>query len=314
MTEAPDAPAVQTANPDGSAAEWVGEAAHRREHRAEHPRALSAYPATYLLVAINVLVFGMMFRFGPIPGLLQQHAWGSILTAPFDFFTLLRFGGSDPFVVVHGGHFLGIHGQWWRLLTATFIHVTVIHLAINMWCLWNLGLFGEPLLGKPGLCAVYVLTGVAGNMLSLAWSVFTRTDAVVAGASGAVFGIAGILIVLLSNRGLVKDDLTWDEVRGLRKQVILFAVANLLFGMAPNLLPALNPSTLHALHVGAFPHVDNTAHLGGFVGGLLLGLPLFPRMVKGKRAYRARQRAAFTAAALLLCLFGYAIASFAQKQ
>ena len=316
MTDAVTTTANSQGNQDGSAAEWVGEAAHRREHRAERPHPWTAYSATYLLVAVNVLVFALMFRWGPIPGLIQQHAWGSLLTAPFDILTLIRFGGSDPFLVLHGGNFFGIHGQWWRLLTATFVHVTVLHLAINMWCLWNLGLFGEPLLGKPGLCAVYVLTGVAGNMLSLAWSVFTRTDAVVAGASGAVFGIAGILIVLLSNRGLVKDDLTWEEVRGLRRQVILFAVANLLFGMAPGFLPAVNPSTLHALHVnpGAFPHVDNTAHLGGFGAGLLLGLPLYSRMVKGKRIYRARQRAAFSAAALVLCLFGYAIASFALKQ
>ena len=316
MTDAASTAVIQQGTRDGSAAEWVGEAAHRRDHQAERPPSWVAYPATYLLVAINVLVFAWMFRFGPVPELIRHHAWGSILTAPFDLLPLLRFGGSDPFLVLHGGNFFGIHGQWWRLLTATFVHVTILHLAINMWCLWNLGLFGEPLLGKPGLCAVYVLTGVAGNMLSLAWSVFTRTDAVVAGASGSVFGIAGILIVLLSNRGLVKDDLTWGEIVGLRKQVILFAVANLLFGIAPDFLPAINPATLHALHVDprTFPHVDNTAHLGGFAAGLLLGMPLFSRMVKGKRVYRARQRAAFSAAALLLCLFGYAIASFALKQ
>ena len=57
--------------------------------------------------------------------------------------------------------------QWWRLLTATFVHVGLLHIATNMWCLWNLGLLGEPLLGPVGLIAVYLITGIAGNLLSL---------------------------------------------------------------------------------------------------------------------------------------------------
>ncbi len=108
---------------------------------------------------------------------------------------LLHFGATNAALI--------FHGQWYRLLTATFVHVGLLHIATNMWCLWNLGLLGEPLLGPLGLVAVYMLTGIAGNLLSLGYSVWARDYiSVGAGASGAVFGIAGILIVLLSNHKL----------------------------------------------------------------------------------------------------------------
>ncbi len=163
-------------------------------------------------MGINIAVFAMMFPFGPVMGLIHQHAWGSILTAPFDVNTLIRFGATATDKIQAG--------EWWRLVTGAFVHVTILHIALNMWCLWNLGIFGEPLLGKRGLIAVYLLTGTTGMMFSYAWSIASGQVAYVAGASGAVFGIAGILIVLLSNRKL---QVPWEELRSLRRQVIFFA-------------------------------------------------------------------------------------------
>jgi rhomboid protease GluP len=265
---------------------------------------LWSYPATYLLMGINIAVFAVMFPFGPVMGLIHQHAWSGILTAPFDVDTLVRFGATASPLIGQG--------QWWRLVTGTFVHVTILHVALNMWCLWNLGLFGEPLLGKRGLVAVYLLTGTAGMMLSYAWSVLSGQVVLVAGASGAVFGIAGILIVLLSNRKL---QVPWNELRGLRRQVIFFAVANLVIGMTPQMLGMASPGQLKLFHVnlGMLPRIDNTAHLGGFLSGLALGLPLFPRMTAGRQSYRARQRAAFGVAVLLLCLVGYALSKFGRQ-
>ena len=295
-------PSLQSVDVDFTRAESPDEAvvAVQAARAEEKPPSLLAYPATYLLVGINVLVFAIMFPHSPAMGLIRGHAGWGILTAQFDVNTLLQFGGSDSAYV--------LDGQWWRLITSTFVHVTILHLLLNMWCLWNLGLFGEPLLGKPGLIAVYLLTGTAGMMMSLAWSVLTRQDALVAGASGAVFGIAGILIVLLSNKKL---SLPWEELRSLRRSVIWFAALNLAIGLLPQFLPSGNQLARLHLDSASLPRVDNSAHLGGFMAGLLLGFPLFPRMTSGKSSYRARQRLVFFAAAFLLCLFGYALAKFA---
>ncbi len=79
---------------------------------------------------------------------------------------LIHFGANVPAYV--------LHGQWYRLLSATFVHVGLIHLLTNMWCLWNLGLLGEPLLGPWGMVAVYMLTGIAGHLLSLLVNILTR--------------------------------------------------------------------------------------------------------------------------------------------
>jgi rhomboid protease GluP len=232
-------------------------------------------PATYLLVGINCAVFVWMV----LRGVSFQSP------SPED---LLRFGANNTSLV--------LHGEWYRLLTATFVHVGWIHLATNMWCLWNLGLLGEPLIGPFGLAAVYLLTGIAGNLLSMAVDVLSRTDSIGAGASGAVFGIAGILIVLLSNRRL---PIPWDELRRLRRSVIQFAILNLLIGGASNFFDVIR--------------IDNSAHVGGFLSGLALGFPLVPRMTAGRERYFARQKITFAMTALVLSLFGYWIANLNQS-
>jgi rhomboid protease GluP len=113
------------------------------------------------------------------------------------------------------------------------------------------------------------------------------------GASGAVFGIAGILIVLLSNRKL---PIPWEELRRLRRSVIQFAILNLVIGGA-------------TLFTRDFIRIDNGAHLGGFLSGLALGVPLVPRMTSGRERYLGRQKVTFALAALVLSLFGYWIAN-----
>ncbi len=228
-------------------------------------------PGTYSLVAINCAVFLWMLLHGvsansPTPG------------------QLVHFGANVPALV--------LHGEWYRLLTATFVHVGIIHLATNMWCLWNLGLLGEPLLGPLGLVAVYVLTGIAGNLLSLGINMYLRDYiSVGAGASGAVFGIAGILIVLLSNHKL---PIPLYELKRLRRSVIQFAALNLIIGLGTSVVP-----------VGI--RIDNSAHLGGFLSGLALGVPLIPRMTSGRARYLKRQKFTFALAAFFLMLFGYFI-------
>jgi rhomboid protease GluP len=164
-------------------------------------------------------------------------------------------------------------------------------------------MLGEPLIGPFGMVAVYLLTGIAGNLLSMAANVaatLAKHDPSIllqvgAGASGAVFGIAGILIVLLSNRRL---PFPWDVLRQLRRRVVQFAAINLVIGLGTD-LPFIN--------VGI--RIDNMAHIGGFLSGLALGVPLVPRMTAGRERYLSRQKVTFAAACFVLALFGYGIAS-----
>jgi membrane associated rhomboid family serine protease len=182
---------------------------------------------------------------------------------------------------------LELHGQWWqwgRLLTATFVHIGIIHIATNMWCLWNLGLLGEPLLGGYGVIAVYVLTGVAGNLLSTA---VNDPSVIGAGASGAVFGIAGILILLLNSPHL---PFPRAELRRLRRSVIYFAVINLAIGASTH------------LYSGGIK-IDNMAHLGGFLSGMAMGVPLAPILGTGREPYFKRQKIVFSVMTLILLLF-----------
>jgi rhomboid protease GluP len=243
----------------------------------------AAAPATYLLVGINCAVFLAM---------LAKHV-SFLSPSPDD---LLLFGANNAGAVL-------IYGQWVRIVTAMFVHVGIIHLATNMWCLWNLGLLAEPLLGSAGVLEAYILTGAAGNLLStlVNWWRFhpaAVTDGlfgpVGAGASGAVFGLAGVLIVLLKSPRL---PIPQQELRGLRKSVIYFAAINLLIGIGTEL-------------PGSLVHIDNMAHLGGFSCGLLLAAPLVPRIGSPRNLFVFRRRIAVGMMVVLLTLFGFYLAQF----
>src|SRR3954467_11073941 len=86
-----------------------------------------------------------------------------------------------------------LQGVWWRLVTAVFVHIGIIHIGFNMYVFWGLGLIAERLLGRWNFLATYLLTGIAGNVLSL----LLKPNIVGAGASGAIFGLAGVLISVL---------------------------------------------------------------------------------------------------------------------
>ena len=237
-------------------------------------------PATYFLVGVNCLVFVVMvFK-------------GVSLFAPTS--DQLMYFGAD-----HAGRVL-VYGEWMRIVTAMFVHVGIIHLATNMWCLWNLGLLAEPLLGSWGLLAAYILSGAAGNLLStlVNW-LWPLHDAagnvgfpVGAGASGAVFGIAGVLIVLLKSPRLPVPLL---EVAKLRKSVIYFAAINFVIGIG-------------SMAPGFGVRIDNMAHLGGFSCGLLFAMPLVPRLGSPRRLFLMRLRMAVAIVVGLLVLFGFYLA------
>jgi rhomboid protease GluP len=263
------------------------------------PRSSWSYaPATYVLVGINCLVFLVM--------LARGVSWWNPTSDQ------LMFWGAD-----NAGSVL-IQGQWWRIVTAMFVHVGILHLATNMWCLWNLGLLAEPLMGSTGVVAVYVLTGAAGNLLStfrnwwkfypdlleaaknihgpLPTDLIHRIYPAGAGASGAVFGIAGALIILLNSQLL---PVPLIELRKLRKSVIYFAVINLAIGFTISL-------GVVEKHTGV--SIDNSAHLGGVLCGLLFAVPMVPRIGSPRTLFARRLRFAVGMVVGILVLFGFFVA------
>jgi rhomboid protease GluP len=247
-------------------------------------------PATYALVAFNCLIFMVMTLRG-------VSVWGSTADQ------LMMYWGAD-----NAGSVL-VYSQWWRIVTAMFVHVGWIHLLGNMWCLWNLGLLAEPLLGSAGVLAVYILTGAAGNLLSTfvnwlkyspspEWAINHSLTAFPAGAgaSGAVFGIAGALIILLKSHRLPVPPL---ELHKLRRSVIYFAAINLVIGFTISLGVVVR-------HTGV--SIDNMAHLGGFMCGLIFAAPLVPRIGASRELFLFRRRAATVMVVGMLVLSSFYLA------
>ena len=140
-----------------------------------------------------------------------------------------------------------LSGDWWRLLACVFIHGGLLHIAFNMWCLWNLGRLAESVYGHWTFAAVYLICGLSASLGSLIWHLSNPVPSV--GASGAIFGIAGALI---SSFYLGEFSLPRAAIGGLQRSVVTFVGYNLFFGAM----------------IGG---IDNAAHVGGLLMGLLLG-------------------------------------------
>jgi rhomboid protease GluP len=232
-------------------------------------------PATYTLVGVNCAVYLLTL-------ILSRSVAGPTFDDPLSK-ALLCNGG----LVVQAG-------EWWRVVTSIFVHFGWIHIATNMWCLWNLGLLGEPLLGEFGIIAAYLLTGVAGNLLSVAvhpqyWD--QPGGVLSAGASGAVFGLAGVLLMLLRSPLLPIPPL---ELKKLRRSVWYFALLNFVID-----------GGLWIAHTSL--QIDNMAHLGGFLSGLALGVPLVPRIGAPRPRFLRRRAFAVAVMTFLLLLVAWGL-------
>jgi membrane associated rhomboid family serine protease len=142
---------------------------------------------------------------------------------------------------------LTLSGQYWRLFTAGFLHADIFHIGFNMWCLWSLGQLSERLFGKWQTFGIYMVTGVGGALLSIA----NNPQHGELGASGAIFGLVGAVMAGVKFGDL---NISAGEKKAIFSSVVTFSIINFALGMSGN--------------------IDNICHLGGFVTGLLLGLPL----------------------------------------
>jgi len=132
------------------------------------------------------------------------------------------------------------NGDWWRLITSTFLHASILHIAFNMYFLWFVGSAVEQALGRGRFLLVYMVSGLAGSAGAL---VYTPTSPTV-GASGAIFGILGAALVLERQRNYV-----------LGGSALALVVINLVLSFA-----------ISGISIGG--------HIGGLIGGTLCTLVL----------------------------------------
>lgn len=170
---------------------------------------------TYTIIAINLIVFALMTLAG-----------GSTRTS-----ILVLFGAKVNALI--------IQGEYWRLFTSMFLHIGFLHLMFNLYALWALGPITEELLGRIRYLTIYIISGVMGSVAS-----FLFTDAISAGASGAIFGVLGALVVYSRRKPFL-----WKS--GFGKNLVVIILINLSLGF---------------FQAG----IDVYAHVGGLIGGMLL--------------------------------------------
>ena len=218
---------------------------------------------TKILIAANVLVLAGMAISGG-----AAHAVQTLGTPSSE--VLLRWGadwGPRTF-----------DGEWWRVITSMFVHIGVLHLFMNMWCLRDYGRMAETVYGRSSFVALYLVAGVSGSLSSLAW----HPNTISAGASAAIFGVVGSLIPPYRQGRLPVPE---HALKQARKSLTTFVVYNLLFGFA-------------------IPAIDNAAHIGGLIAGYVVGT-LWTRSA----SERGRQLTAkfVIAAVLVLATIGSAV-------
>ncbi len=191
-------------------------------------RPVRGYAVTPVLLIANIIVFVLMLMNG-----------ASIMNPASD--VLIRWGANFTPDTLSGG--------WWRLLSNVFIHIGIIHLAMNMYALLYIGAMLEPRIGSLRFGLAYLVTGIAASMTSLWWHPIILS----AGASGAIFGMYGVFLAMLTTNLIEKD-----TRKSMLSSIGIFVGYNLLFGMRGG--------------------IDNAAHIGGLLSGMLIGYAYYPSL------------------------------------
>ena len=225
-------------------------------------------------------------RVEPVPWSRQQSSSMVVTQAIFGInvavFIAMAFAGVSMLDnpsgqdLVHWGANFGpftVSGQWWRLLTCVFVHGGLLHIAFNMWCLWDLGRLAESVYGHWTFATVYLICGLAASLASVIWNPVILS----VGASGAIFGIAGALIASFY---LGEFSLPRAAMTGMLRSVVVFVGYNLFFG-------------------AVVARTDNAAHIGGLLMGLLLGA-LIAKIAPGHNDYLRRISVLLVGALLVL--------------
>jgi len=201
-----------------------------------------AFPVTSTIVAINVVVYAICVVFGYLTG------EGGLV----DF--------SPRLLAALGANFgpYTLDGQWWRIFTCMWMHGGLIHIGSNMYCFWQFGRIAERIFGRSRYLAIYVITGLAASITSVAW----HPMIVSIGASGAIFGVAGALFVPFYRKSL---RLPPPVMHSMMRSIGLFIVINLIIS-------------------ASLPFIDMSAHVGGLVVGFLLGSIFVRQAARGEES------------------------------
>ncbi len=214
------------------------------------------YLVTPLLMHLNVLIFIIMVASGVHfmrPDAESLLAWGA------------NFRPST------------MDGQAWRLLSSCFLHFGLLHLLLNMYALVYIGRHLEPIIGSGRFLGGYLLAGVAASLASLLFNEFT----VSAGASGAIFGMYGVMLAIMLAKCAPKH-MRRDYIASIG----IFVVYNLVNGFRPG------------------SGVDNAAHIGGLLSGAAIGVALVPGMRQREREGLTYGAFGGLTAALILAMVG----------
>ena len=177
---------------------------------------------TYCIIALCVLAFILMYIFG---------------NGSSDNLTLIKFGANLDILTV------GL-GEYFRLITCSFLHIGIFHLLFNMYALYVIGSQAESFFGKIKYLIIYLFSAVSASLLSLMFS----ANVISAGASGAIFGLMGALLYFGYHYRIYLGHV-------IKSQILPIIVINLLFGFLVS-------------------GVDNAAHIGGLIGGFLMAMVL----------------------------------------
>ena len=217
----------------------------------------------------------------PGAGLIITYSIIGINALVFILMAVNGAGILDPNGLVHiswGSNYtpLTLSGDWWRLITNVFIHFGIIHIVMNSYALYMAGIYLEPMLGKTKYTVAYLCTGVLASVVSLWWH---KEGVNSAGASGAIFGLYGVFLALLFTNLIPK------KIRGsLLQSIGVFVVYNLIYGMKSG--------------------VDNAAHTGGLLSGLVIGFIYYSGLKKEEEERKNPVAViAITAATIAFCWF-----------
>ena len=191
-------------------------------------------PATYAILGLSVLIY--------VVSLLVTIRMSGSLPVGGGLFGLLGLGGVNGDVLQRLGASLPYPvdiAQPWRLVTAVFLHASVLHIVFNMWVLMDLGPQIEELYGSARFLFIYVVCGIGGYVLSSAFWHFS------VGGSGAIVGLIGVMLALTTGRQSI-------GMRMLRSQLIRWLIYLAIWGLV-------------------VPGIDNYAHAGGLATGFILG-------------------------------------------